>query len=81
MKEKGDILIKNEKDGTVSVNMSREDLLDVYSALRGIDFNSNTFASGELKALIKRFFSENQDVKTDPDRSYRFFGREDRDLL
>jgi len=78
-KEQGDILVLSEKDKTVSINMSRDDLLDLYSALRGLDFNSQTFASEEVRSLIKRFFTENQDVKTEPNSSYRFFSRREKD--
>lgn len=73
MKELGDILIKSEKDGTVSINMSREDLLDLYSGLRGLKYDNSTFAADEVRDLIRRFFSENHDVKTDPENSLRIF--------
>lgn len=73
MNEPGDILVKSEKDGTVSINMSREDLLDLYSGLRGLKYDDSTFAADEVRHLIKRFFSENEDVKTDHDNSLRFF--------
>lgn len=73
MREQGDILVSSEKDGSVCISLSREDLLDLYSALRGLPLNDCTFASEEVKDLIKRFFSENQDVQSDPETSKRFF--------
>ena len=73
MSELGDILIMSEKNGTVSINMSREDLLDLYSGLRGLKFDNSTFAADEVRDLIRRFFSDNKDVKSDPDSSLRFF--------
>ena len=73
MNEPGDIFIKTDKDGTVSINMSREDLLDLYSGLRGLKFDNSTFAADEVRDLIRRFFSDNEDVMSDPDSSLRFF--------
>jgi hypothetical protein len=73
MDEPGDIFIKTDKDGTVNINMSREDLLDLYSGLRGLKYDDSTFAADEVKDLIRRFFSDNEDVKSDPDSSLRFF--------
>jgi hypothetical protein len=77
MREQGDILVSSEKDGSVSINLNREDLLDLYSSLRKIPLNDSTFASEEVQDLIKRFFSENKDVQTDPERSRRFFDKFD----
>jgi hypothetical protein len=72
MNEPNGIVIKTEKDDIVSIHMSRGDLLDLYSGLRGLKYDYSSFAGDEVRELIKRFFSENQDVKTDPDYSFRF---------
>lgn len=73
MNEPNGIVIKTEKDDIVSIHMSRGDLLDLYSGLRGLKHDYSSFAGDEVKKLIKRFFSENQDVKTNPDNSPKFF--------
>jgi hypothetical protein len=69
----GVISIRETIDGSVSINLSREDLLELYSSLQRVGYADSTFASDEVTNLIRRFFCENQDVKSDPDSSLRFF--------
>ena len=73
MSDLGVISIKGLNDGSVSINLSRDDLLELYSSLRVVGYDQSTFAADEVRDLIRRFFSENSDVESNPNSSFRYF--------
>lgn len=73
MSDLGIISIKGLNDGSVCINLSRDDLLELYSSLRAVGYNESTFAADEVRDLIRRFFCENSDVESDSNSSLRFF--------